>query len=318
MSVAVIGCGYWGKNLIRNFFEIGELSAVCDEDKLTADKFAKNYGVPSLTFDEVLRSPIKAVVISAPAVYHAKLTIQALEANKHVYVEKPLAMNIDEANMMIEKSRETGLELMVGHLLQYHPVFKKLKEMNNNGDFGDIQYVYSNRLSFGKIRSEENVIWSFAPHDISMILSLINSPVLRVDTKQTSIFQDDIADQATIYLEFKSGVKGHVSCSWANPFKEQKLVLVGSKCTAIFDDTLEWKKKLSVLDQFVNQSESPPATIKGQVKYIEVEEGEPLKEECKYFIDLINGKVSSLTDGEEGKRVLEVLEATKEENWLNA
>ncbi len=186
MSIAVIGCGYWGKNLIRNFYELGVLSAVSDSDKLLAKEFSEKYKVPSLTFEEVLNSSVRGVVIAAPAKYHAKLTIDALEANKHVYVEKPLAMNKKEADEMIKKSNKKGMHLMVGHLLQYHPVFKKLKEMNEEKDFGDIQYIYSNRFSFGKIRSEENVIWSFAPHDISMILSLINSPIKKNRNKKNS------------------------------------------------------------------------------------------------------------------------------------
>ena len=312
MSIAVIGCGYWGKNLIRNFYELGELSAVSDSDKLLAKEFSEKYKVPSLTFEEVLNSPVRGVVIAAPAKYHAKLTIDALEANKHVYVEKPLAMNKKEADEMIKKSNKKGMHLMVGHLLQYHPVFKKLKEMNEKKDFGDIQYIYSNRFSFGKIRSEENVIWSFAPHDISMILSLTNSRIKKIETKKTVLHQKGIPDLATIFLEFESGVKGHVSCSWINPIKEQKLVLIGSKASAIFDDTVEWNKKLMVLPQKVNSKKIPPETIKKDPEYVEVIEKEPLKEECKYFIDLINDKVAGLTTGEEGKKVLEVLEASEE------
>ena len=311
MSVVVIGCGYWGKNLIRNFSEIGELSGVCDDDKLLASKFSEKYKVPSLSYDEVLSSSSKAVVIAVPAKHHAKLSMDAFEANKHVYVEKPLAMNRKEADEMIKKSKEKGLHLMVGHLLQYHPVFRKLKEMNINKEFGEIEYIYSNRLSFGKIRSEENVIWSFAPHDISMILSLINSDIKNVQTKKTVLYQKGIADMATIYLEFKSGVKGHISCSWANPIKEQKLVLIGSKATAIFDDTEKWERKLRVLPQKVSFKKTPPETLKKDPEFIKIDEKEPLKEECKYFIDLLNGKVSGLTDGDEGKKVLAVLEASE-------
>lgn len=310
MSVAVIGCGYWGKNLIRNFSEIGELSAVCDDNKNLANEFSKKYKVPSLTFKEILSSSIRAVVIAAPAKYHAKLTIEAFEANKHVYVEKPLAMNIKEADEMVKKSKEEGLHLMVGHLLQYHPVFKKLKEMNINKEFGEIEYLYANRLSFGKIREDENVVWSFAPHDISMILSLTNSSIKNIETRKSALYQKGIADVATIYLEFKSGLKGHVSCSWINPVKEQKLVLIGSEATAIFDDTVEWKKKLMIFPHNINLKKVPPETLKKVPFYVKVEQAEPLKEECKYFIDLLNGKVPGLTDGEEGKKVLEVLEAS--------
>ena len=205
-QVAVIGCGYWGKNLIRNFSVLGALGAVCDDDDSVASAFSIEYRVPKLTFDEVLKSNVSSVVIAAPAELHFKLANKALNAGKNVYVEKPLALAVPEAEELCKIAERLGKILMVGHLLQYHPGFKKLKEMVLNGVLGKIQYIYSNRLSYGKLRNEEDVIWSFAPHDISMILSLVGKEPNLVKTESTNIVQADIADIATLHLEFPSGL----------------------------------------------------------------------------------------------------------------
>ena len=173
-NIAVIGCGHWGKNLVRNFAELGLLAAVCDPDKDLANRYAHQYEVANLSFAGVLENPaIDGVVLAVPAPLHAAMAVEAMNAGKHVYVEKPLAMNGVEAEAMINSANTNNVRLMVGHLLQYHPVFIALRELVYSGDLGALSYIYSNRLSFGKVRSEEDVIWSFAPHDISMILSLI-------------------------------------------------------------------------------------------------------------------------------------------------
>ena len=178
-EVSVIGCGHWGKNLVRNFAELGSLASVSDPDTRMAEIYATEYEVPSLSFEEVLESDVNGVVI-APAFLHAELAIAAFEAGKHVYVEKPLALNLDDADRVIHAAIQAGRHLMVGHLLQYHAVFTRLKGMVEEGGFGKLQYIYSNRMSAGKLRSEEDVIWSFAPHDVSMILSLAGEEVRSV------------------------------------------------------------------------------------------------------------------------------------------
>ena len=308
MSVAVIGCGYWGKNLVRNFFELDALKAVCDADFKQAEKFAKEYSVEAMSIEEILSSEIQAIVIAAPAPMHAEIALKAFEVGKHVFVEKPLAMNIEEADLMIEASKKSDCHLMVGHLLQYHPIFSRLRKIVADGDIGNLSYIYSNRLSLGKIRAEEDVIWSFAPHDLSMILSLANDSVVSVSSYKSEILQDGIADSGMICLEFSKGLKSHIYCSWLNPVKEQKLVVIGEEGMAVFDDTKSWDEKLVLYDHLIDVSQTPPLPEKAEARKIEVPYGEPLKQECKYFLDVISGKEEPLTDGIEGRAVLDVLE----------
>lgn len=309
-NIAVVGCGHWGKNLVRNFYELGCLASICDPDTSLAKKISQQYNIPSNSYEEIINnSEIKGVVLAVPAPLHASLAIKAMSAGKHVYVEKPLAMNRVEAEAIIASAEENGVQLMVGHLLQYHPVFVSLKKIVKSGELGDLKYLYSNRLSFGKVRSEEDVIWSFAPHDISMILSLVGQEPERLRAESACILQDGIADTATIHMEFGSNLKGHVAVSWLHPFKEQKLVVVGEKAMAVFDDTHPWQEKLSVIQYEIDVTGKTPSTKKSDIEYKQVEVAEPLRQECKYFIALINGTVAPLTDGVEGLKVLKVLES---------
>lgn len=317
-NIAVVGCGYWGKNLVRNFADLGSLYAVCDPDTEVANNFSKKYKVQNLSFKEIINdSNIVGVVLAVPATLHASFAIDAMKALKNVYVEKPLAMNEIEAMQMIAVAKEKNVNLMVGHLLQYHPIFRAVRNLVVSGQLGNLNYLYSNRLSLGKIRTEEDIIWSFAPHDISMILSLANEELETVNTESTSILQDNIADIAQIHMQFNSGLKAHVSVSWLNPYKEQKLVVIGEKMTVVFDDVKPWNEKIAVYKHKVEFKDKKPIVLKADVEYLDIPEAEPLKEECKYFVDLINGDVPPLTDGEEGMRVLKVLSAasiSKEKN----
>lgn len=314
-KIAVVGCGYWGKNLVRNFFELGVLECISDPDTNLATKLSKEFGVKNLNYDQVINSSeIDAVVLAVPADLHASMAIKAMEKGKHIYVEKPLALNEIEARKMIDTSIKNSVHLMVGHLLQYHPVFSKLKEINDAGHLGKLDYLYSNRLSFGKFRTHEDVIWSFAPHDISMILSITKQQPLKIHTHQSSILQKNIADVASIHLEFPNNLKGHISVSWLHPFKEQKLVVIGSKKMAVFDDTMDWEKKLAIFNHKIIFSENTPIPQKAEPEYIKIPYAEPLKEECKYFINLLENKVKPLTDGVEGLKVLQVLSQSSSYN----
>lgn len=309
MKVAVIGCGHWGKNLVRNFADLAALSAVSDPNEALVNQIGSQYDVPVLNYDAVLDSDCDGVVIAAPAPLHASLAQKAFAAGKHVYVEKPLAMTLEEADAIIEAGQQAKRHLMVGHLLQYHPVFARLLDMVRQGDLGTLKYIYSNRLSLGKIRAEEDVIWSFAPHDISMILSLAGQNVKSVRCEATSTLQPGISDTASLHINFENGLNGHVFCSWLHPYKEQKLVVIGSAAMAVFDDTQSWGKKLALYRHSIDTSQTPPMLEKADIAYITVPEGEPLRAECQYFLDLMAGQVKPLTDGSRGRRVLHVLAA---------
>jgi predicted dehydrogenase len=309
-NIAVIGCGHWGKNLVRNISELGALLAVCDHDITLAQSYAEKYSVDYLSFTEVLNNDeIEGVLLAVPAPLHASTAIEAMNAGKHVYVEKPLAMNNVEAATMIASAKKNRVQLMVGHLLQYHPIFMALRELIESGDLGSLNYIYSNRLSFGKVRSEEDVIWSFAPHDISMILSLTGQEPELVRTETSSFLQDNIADNAIVHLSFKSGIRAHISLSWLHPYKEQKLVVIGESAMAVFDDTQPWEQKLALYCHNVDIHGDFPKLSKSDVKYIHVAKSEPLKNECQHFIDVVNGRLMPLTNGNEGLRVLNVLSA---------
>ena len=309
-AIAVVGCGHWGKNLVRNFADLEALVAVCDPNTKLAKYYAKEYGVKHLSFAEIIEDiSIEGVVLAVPAPLHADMAIEAMKAGKHVYVEKPLAMNQSEARGMIDTSKAQNVQLMVGHLLQYHPVFLAVRGLVESGELGSLRYVYSNRLSFGKVRSEEDVIWSFAPHDLSMILSLTGQEPEVVRTQSSCILQPDIADTATVHMEFKSALKAHVSVSWLHPYKEQKLVVVGEDAMAVFDDTKPWGEKLALYRHVVQATDGLPSLEKAEVEYLEVPQSEPLRNECQHFLDVIRENTAPLTDGDEGLSVLKVLSA---------
>jgi UDP-2-acetamido-3-amino-2,3-dideoxy-glucuronate N-acetyltransferase len=309
-NIAVIGCGHWGKNLVRNFAELGALAAVCDPNTKLAQSYAEQYNVGNLSFAAILANPaIEGVVLAVPAPLHASMAIEAMNAGKHVYVEKPLAMNRIEAEAMIASAEDNDVQLMVGHLLQYHPIFMAVRGLVESGELGSLSYVYSNRLSFGKVRSEEDVIWSFAPHDISMILSLTGQEPEVVRTESSCILQPDIADIATVHMEFNSSLKAHVSVSWLHPFKEQKLVVVGQGGMAVFDDTKPWNKKLALYHHVLQAGDGLPHLEKAEVEYVDVPQSEPLRSECQHFLNAVRENVVPLTDGGEGLRVLNVLSA---------
>lgn len=309
-NIAVVGCGHWGKNLVRNFSELGALAAVCDPQLELAKKYALELNVKNYSFDEILNDQlIEGVVLAVPAPLHASMAIKAMNAGKHVYVEKPLSMDSKEANNMIASSKKNDVELMVGHLLQYHPIFIAVRKIVESNELGPLNYIYSNRLSFGKIRSEEDVIWSFAPHDISMILSLTGQEPELVRTESAHILQSNIADTATVHMEFKSSVKAHISVSWLHPYKEQKLVVVGTDGMAVFDDTKPWNEKLALYRHIVLTSGDLPSLEKSEAEYLEIPKSEPLRNECQHFLAVVRDNKIPFTDGNEGMSVLNVLAA---------
>ncbi len=309
MKVVVVGCGYWGKNLVRNFNDLGHLFGICDFNNAIANEFSERYSVPNFTFEEACKSDADALVLSVPAPMHSDLAIKALKSNKHVFVEKPLSMNLNEANKMINQSKKNKRILMVGHLIQYHPVFERLKSEIQKGLIGNVSFIQSNRRSLGKMRTQENVIWSFAPHDISMILSVAQSEVLKVSKFGKDIFQQDILDTATVNIEFKNGIKAIINTSWVSPVKDHSFTVTGDKGSLIFDDTKDWNEKLSFYRHKVSKKGSSEIIIKGRdPRFIKVQEKEPLKEECKYFIEVIKGLKKQRTDGYEGREVVKILQ----------
>jgi UDP-2-acetamido-3-amino-2,3-dideoxy-glucuronate N-acetyltransferase len=313
-GIAVIGSGYWGKNLVRVFHQAGALRLVCDKNGAVLAGFQKTYpGLEvSLALHEALsRSDVAGVAIATPAETHYTLAKEALLAGKHVFVEKPLVLHEIEAKDLIALAKERGLVLMVGHLLQYHPVFLLLKDLVSSGALGKIDYIYSQRLNLGKIRREENILWSFAPHDISMILALAGELPETVLATGGNYLHKKIADVTTTHLEFPSGLKAHVFVSWLHPFKEQKLVVVGEKKMAVFDDTQPWDKKLALYAHQILWENNVPVPAKADPEYPVAPQGEPLGAECAHFLECVREKKTPRTDGKEGLAVLAVLNAAQ-------
>lgn len=312
-GVAVFGCGYWGKNLVRNFHALGSLRVVCDLKDEALLKVQKDYGV-STTRDvqTVLEDEqVDAVVIAAPAADHFDLTKRSLLAGKDVFVEKPLSLRSSEGRELVELARSQNRILMVGHILEYHPVVQELKRLIQEGALGKIQYIYSSRLNLGKLRTEENILWSFAPHDISVILFLLGEAPTRASAQGGSYLNPPIIDTTLSTLDFASGAKAHIFVSWLHPFKEQKLTIVGSQKMAVFDD-VQPENKLLLYSHRINWFDRVPTVEKDAGQIVRVPPGEPLRLECEHFLDCIRNRKRPRTDGESAVRVLEILEGCEQ------
>lgn len=312
-SVAVIGSGYWGKNLVRVFHELGALACVCDTREEALAQVRAQYGVAAVSdYGNVLANAgIASVVIAAPAAQHYELAKQALAHGKDVYVEKPLALRCSDGQELVDLARQTERILMVGHILEYHPAILELRRLIREGELGRLQYVYSSRLNLGKLRTEENILWSFAPHDISAILFLLGEEPTHVAAQGGTYLNQPIADTTMTTCNFSSGVKAHIFVSWLHPFKEQKLTIVADKKMAVFDD-VEPDRKLVLYPHHIDWVDRIPVATKEPGVVVSLPKSEPLKLECAHFLECISKREQPRTDGASGLRVLRILEACEE------
>jgi len=318
-NIAVFGCGYWGQNLVRNFHHLGHLALVCDPaeaGRRRAGELAP--GVPvTASFDEAFANrDIDAIVFATPAETHHPLTLRALAAGRDVLVEKPMALTHAQGAEMLRVAEQHGRILMVGHLLEYHPAVVRLRQLIAAGELGKICYLYSNRLNFGKVRIEENALWSFAPHDIAVILRLCGELPVEVTCVGGSYLTPNLADVTVSGLHFRGGQRAHIFVSWLNPFKEQQLVIVGDRKMAVFND-VEKDRKLVLYDQRVDLDGRQPVLQKGEAHVVTLPSDEPLRLECQHFIDCIVTRRTPLTDAASGLRVLKVLESCQVSLQLN-
>ncbi len=311
--IGLAGLGYWGKNILRNLYELGVLHTACDSDRdIISEKkeqFPNIYY--STSFEDILQnSDIKAVTIATPAATHYKLVKQSLLSGKDVFVEKPLALTVKEGQELVDIAEREKRVLMVGHILQYHKAVIKLKELISSGELGKIQYTYSNRLNIGKLRTEENILWSFAPHDISVILMLLGEEPINVSAVGGDYLSNGLYDTTLTMLEFRNGVKGHIFVSWLHPYKEQKLIVVGSKAMAVFDDVS--KEKLFFYPHKIDWKDGKiPVAQKADYQVIFLENSEPLKDELRHFVECVKDRKRPKTDGVEGLKVLKILESAE-------
>ncbi len=319
IKIAVSGCGYWGKNLIKAFAGLDALAAVSDANPDTASQFATQYNVPAKSWAELLADPaVTGIALATPAALHAPMALEALAAGKHLFVEKPLALTIPDAEKIIAAAAKQDRRLMVGHILNYHPCFTALKKLVTEGTLGTIRHIDSNRMSLGKIRHEENVLWSFAPHDLSMIMALTGTEPTSVTHSSNAVLQPGIADIGFIDLTFPNNVTAHIHTSWLSPFKEQRLTVIGDKGMAVFEDSLPFAEKLKVYPHGMDTTTTPPTLTKNDAVLIDVTESEPLRAECRHFVDCIANNTTPLTDGHEGLRVLRILAQTGQQPHILA
>jgi UDP-2-acetamido-3-amino-2,3-dideoxy-glucuronate N-acetyltransferase len=311
--VAVLGCGAWGKNLLRNLAGLGALRAAFDDSAAVRQSVRDSH--PGVRVHDSLAAvlddrSIDGVAIATPAATHAALVRLALEAGKDVFVEKPLALDLAEGERLADLARRHARILMVGHLLEYHPAVERLRELVASGELGQVQYVYSTRLNLGRIRTEESALWSFAPHDVHLILRLLGEPPVEVACQGGSYLQHRVADVTMTLLSFASGVRAHIFVSWLHPYKEQKLIVVGDRGMAVFDDTVA-SEKLRLFPHRVDWVERLPVAVKGAGRIVPVADVEPLYAECAHFLDCLVTRRTPRTDGDNGVAVLRVLDASQ-------
>lgn len=319
MKVAVIGGGYWGVNLIRIFHQLGVLDRICDFNPGRLRQLMAEYpDIPTeLSYEAILAAPsVDAVVIATPAETHYALAKKALQAGKDVFVEKPMTLRADETEEITELAERHGRILMVGHLLEYHPAVVRLQELIEEGSLGRIEYIYSNRLNLGKVRREENALWSFAPHDISVILLLLKELPIQVTATGGTYLQPNIADVTVSTMLFSRGARAHLFVSWLHPYKEQKLVVVGERRMAVFDDVRK-ADKLQIYDKRIELVNGQYVTERPTAQTIELPADEPLQLECRHFVDCVETRRTPKTDGNDAWRVLKVLEASQRSLSMN-
>lgn len=315
-ETALIGAGEWGKNISKNLVALNVLHTICDINPALLNHYQTLYPHVLLTenYQTVMENPeIKSVFIAAPVFQHYHLTKEAILAGKDVYVEKPFCLDCRDAKELIDLAKSRKVILMVGHLLHYHPCVRKMKQLIHAGVLGKLQYIASHRLNLGRIRTEENALWNFAPHDVSLILSLCGDRLpQKIRCVGEAFMSPTVADIAMITLKFSHAVRAHIYVSWLNPFKEQKLIVLGSDALLVFDDTKPWKEKLSVVQNHVKWNNSIPEIAHAKSEYIAVDYAEPLREECLHFLHCCWERQEPLTNGTEALRVLKVLQAAEE------
>jgi UDP-2-acetamido-3-amino-2,3-dideoxy-glucuronate N-acetyltransferase len=310
--VAVVGTGYWGRNLVRNFHELGALAGLYDSDESTVTALTEIYGATKTwsSSDAVFEDPkIDAVAIATPAATHGALAKRALNAGKSVFVEKPLCLDLGEAAELRTLVADSDQVLMVGHLMLYHPAFQALQLAVEAGRIGDLRYIYSNRASLGKIRREENALWSFAPHDISMILALAGRMPDRIVCNGGTYLREGVADTTLSHFSFAGNLQAHIFVSWLHPYKDHRMVVVGSEGMIVFDDVRLGEEKLQLYFHEIGWEGDIPSVIKADGRPISYADEEPLRNECRHFLDCVSSGEQPRSDAEEGNRVLFVLDA---------
>ena len=307
--IAVLGCGYWGSNHVRTLKSLGALHAVSDANLARAEGFASEYECLAVAPDELYgRDDIDAVVMALPPQFHAEAAIRAVEAGKHVLVEKPIALTVPDAVRAVDAARKSRRLFMVGHVLRFHPAFEKLKQLIDEGELGDVRYIHSHRLGLGKFHTENDALWDLAPHDLSMILAITGTAPVEVRGEGAALL-DNMSDFAHVHMRFPNGLRSHLFTSRLNPYRERRLTVVGTRAMAVFDDVEPWPRKLAVYHHAVWQDSGQWAFTTNEPSYVAVTEGMPLTRELEHFISCIEKNDEPRTGGDEAILVLKILTA---------
>lgn len=308
-KVCVVGAGYWGKNHVRTLDELGCLGGIVDADKNLLKKFRNDY--PYILIHDNLEETLSknfydGYVVATPAETHFDIAKKIINNSKHILIEKPLTLSIEHATYLVDLANKNNINLMVGHLMLFHPAIKKIKKMIKDEMIGDLQYIYSNRLNLGKVRTEENVFWSLAPHDISIFDYLIGSSPKKIISNGSTFLQKGIPDSTLTQIKYKNNIDGHIFVSWLHPFKEQRLVVIGSNAMITFEDSKDGKP-LKLYTKKFDFENGIPEKIDGPITLIEYENKMPLAEELSYFINHLDGKKLDIANGKHALEVTKIL-----------
>ena len=306
LNIALIGCGNWGKNIARNLHQMGSLACIYDINSKLSEELSHDHTLPTFELNKIFKDKnIKGIVIASPAKTHKDLAIKALKNNKDVFIEKPFCLSLPDAHKLSELATNKNRILMVGHLLNYHNAFIKMKELIKNGKIGVPKNIRANRLAMGTVRSEESVIYDLSAHDISMILSITEE--LPIDVNVQSIHHNNNVgpDAISVKLSFSKGVTALINSDWMCPYKEHKFSVIGTQGSLIFDDTKNWSEKLVYNPSFITSRNS---IINAPIETIKIQENEPLEIELKEFIDCVYSRKDPLTDHNEALKVQTVMD----------
>jgi len=308
-KICVIGAGRWGKNHLSTLDKIGALGGLVEENTSSIELFSKKY--PDIKFftniEDAINVGFDGFTIATPAETHYDIARRVIESQHHVLIEKPITTTFEDAQHLNELAKKNNINLMVGHLLLFHPAINKIKDLINDGKIGDLQYIYSNRLNLGNVRSEENVFWSFAPHDISIMQYFIESFPIDIISRGGAFIQNDIHDTTMTFLEYSNNIKAHIYVSWLHPFKEHRLVVIGSEGMLSYEDSSE-KKLINFYDKKYILNKNGPIKKDGQISVIEYDNTAPLELEMKYFINHLDGRPIKIANGDSALEIIKILE----------
>ena len=307
-KICVVGAGYWGKNHIKTLNDLGALGGVVELDKGKIEKLVDKY--PSINIhsdlEEALLNDYDGFTIATPAESHFGIAKRIISNGNNVLIEKPMTLSIKDADELVELSKAKNINVMVGHVLLFHPAIKKIKEIIDSGTIGRLQYIYSNRLNLGTVRTQENVFWSLAPHDIAIFQFLTNSFPKSIQATGSTFLQEGIPDSTLTHLQYVNGVKGHIFVSWLHPFKEHRLVVIGSEAMITFEDSLDGKP-LKLYTKKFELGSGVVEKIDGPVDYIDYEKKMPLTAEFEYFLGHLNDNRKKISDVHHGLEVVKTL-----------